>query len=92
MVMREKGEHLNIYHIGTAEEVSIADLARRMAAIVGRELALKPSAVLAGSTPRRCPDISKLAALGYTPRVRLDDGLPPTLQWYWDHADMAPAA
>ena len=31
MVMREKGEHLGIYHVGTTEEVSIADLARRMA-------------------------------------------------------------
>jgi nucleoside-diphosphate-sugar epimerase len=92
MVMREKGEHLNIYHVGTTEEVSIADLARRMAAIAGREIALRPSAVLAGSTPRRCPDISKLAALGYAPRVPLDEGLPPTLKWYWDHEDMAPAA
>jgi nucleoside-diphosphate-sugar epimerase len=92
MVMREKGEHLNIYHIGTTEEVSIADLARRMAAIAGREIALRPSAVLAGSTPRRCPDVSKLAALGYTPSVPLDEGLPPTLRWYWDHESMAPAA
>jgi nucleoside-diphosphate-sugar epimerase len=92
MVMREKGEHLNIYHIGTTEEISIADLARRMAAVAGREIALVPSAVLKGSTPRRCPDISKLAALGYSPRVALDGGLPPTLKWYWDHASMAPAA
>jgi len=92
MVMREKGEHLNIYHIGTTEEVSIADLARRMAVIAGREIALRPSAVLAGSTPRRCPDVSKLAALGYAPRVPLDEGLPPTLKWYWDHESMAPAA
>jgi nucleoside-diphosphate-sugar epimerase len=92
MVMREKGEHLNIYHIGTTEEVSVGDLARRMAAIAGREIALRPSAVLAGSTPRRCPDVSKLAALGYAPRVPLDEGLPPTLKWYWDHESMAPAA
>jgi nucleoside-diphosphate-sugar epimerase len=48
--------------------------------------------VLEGSTPRRCPDVSKLAALGYAPRVPLDEGLPPTLKWYWDHASMAPAA
>jgi nucleoside-diphosphate-sugar epimerase len=48
--------------------------------------------VLKGSTPRRCPDISKLAALGYRPRVPLDQGLPPTLKWYWDHENMAPAA
>ena len=92
LVMRAKGEHLGIYHIGTTEEVSIADLARRMARIAGREIVLAPSAVLAGSTPRRCPDISKLAALGYRPRVALDQGLPPTLEWYWAHDSMAPAA
>jgi nucleoside-diphosphate-sugar epimerase len=91
MTMRAKGAHLGIYHVGTMEEVSVADLARRMARIAGREIALAPSAVLAGSTPRRCPDISKLAALGYTPRVPLDEGLPSTLQWYWDHESMAPA-
>ncbi len=92
MVMREKGEHLGIYHIGTMEEVSIADLARRMARIAGREIALEPSSVLEGSTPRRCPDISKLAGLGYIPRIPLDEGLPSTLKWYWDNESMAPAA
>ncbi len=89
MIMREKGEHLGIYHVGTEEEVTIADLARRMAAIAGREIAVRPSALLAGSTPRRCPDISKLAALGYRPRVPLDRGLPPTVKWCWDHESMA---
>jgi len=90
LVMRAKGEHLGIYHVGTMEEVTIADLARRLAALIGREIALAPSAVLAGSTPRRCPDIAKLAALGFRPRVALDQGLPPTLKWYREHVDMAP--
>jgi nucleoside-diphosphate-sugar epimerase len=90
LVMRDKGEHLGIYHVGTTEEVTIADLARRIAAIARREIALEPSAVLQGSTPRRCPDISKLSALGYRPGVPLDEGLPPTLEWYWNHDDMAP--
>src|SRR5262249_45216801 len=89
MIMREKGEHLGIYHVGTSEEVAIADLARRMAAIAGVDIALEPSALLAGSAPRRCPDISNLAALGYRPRVPLDRGLPPTVKWYWDHESMA---
>jgi nucleoside-diphosphate-sugar epimerase len=92
LVMREKGNHLGIYHIGASEEISIAALAQRMGALGGRELALIPSAALPGSTPRRCPDISKLAALGYRPCVTLDQGLPPTLKWYWEHATMAPAA
>ncbi len=32
MVMRDKGEHLGIYHVGTTEELSIADVARKVAA------------------------------------------------------------
>ena len=73
--MREKGEHLGIYHVGTMDEVTIADLARRVAKAAGREIALVPGPLQAGGTPRRCPDISKLAKLGYKPRVPLDAGL-----------------
>ncbi|MEJ2626653.1 MAG: SDR family NAD(P)-dependent oxidoreductase [Pseudolabrys sp.] len=90
LAMRDKGEHLGIYHFGTMEEVAIADLARRAAAAVGREIELIAGPLQAGGTPRRCPDISKLAALGYKPRVPLDAGLKPTLDWYWQHADLAP--
>jgi len=90
MVMRARGEHLNIYHIGTTEEISIAELAARIARHAGREIALKPETRLAGSTARRCPDISKLGALGYKPRVPLAQGLPPTVDWYWEHEELAP--
>lgn len=90
MVMRAKGEHLGIYHIGTGEEVTIADLAGRMAALAGREIDLVATPVTLGSTPRRCPDISKIAALGYKPRVPLADGLPPTIRWYWENEALAP--
>ena len=89
MLMREKGEHLGVYHVGTTEEVAIADLAQRIAALATREIEIVPGAVQPGGTQRRCPDISKLARLGYAPRVTLDRGLPPTLAWYWQHADTA---
>jgi nucleoside-diphosphate-sugar epimerase len=90
LVMREKGEHLGIYHVGTMEEVTIADLARRVARAAGREIELVAGEAAAGGTLRRCPDISKLAGLGYKPRVPLDEGLKPTLDWYWRNADLAP--
>jgi len=90
MVMREKGEHLGIYHVGTTEEVAIADLARRIAAQAGRDIELVPGTLAAGGTPRRCPDISKLGKLGYKPRVPLDAGLKPTVDWYWRNVDLAP--
>lgn len=92
MTMRDKGEHLNIYHVGTTEEVSIAEVARRVAAAAGREIELVPGQPAAGGTPRRCPDISKLAKLGYKPRVPLDQGLKPTLDWYWRNVALAPKA
>jgi len=92
MAMREKGEHLGIYHVGTSEETTIADLALRIAACAKREIELVPGAAQPGGTLRRCPDISKLAKLGYKPRVPLTQGLPPTLDWYWQHAELAPKA
>jgi len=90
LVMRDKGEHLGVYHVGTAEEVSIAELARRIAAYAGREIELVAGAPAPGGTECRCPDISKLEKLGYKPRVLLDEGLKPTLDWYWRHADLVP--
>jgi nucleoside-diphosphate-sugar epimerase len=90
MIMREKGEHLGIYHVGTTEEVTIADLAKRVARAAGREIALVPGPPAKGGTERRCPDISKLAKLGYKPHVPLDEGLKLTLDWYWKNAALAP--
>jgi len=92
MVMREKGEHLGIYHVGTMEEVTIADLAHRIAGIYGREITLVAGKPAPGGTARRCPDISKLAKLGYKPRVQLSEGLRPTLDWYRQNAERAPKA
>jgi nucleoside-diphosphate-sugar epimerase len=90
MVMREKGEHLGIYHVGTTEELAIADVAKRIAAHTGRAIEIVPGELAAGGTPRRCPDISKLSKLGYKPRVPLDEGLKPTVDWYWRNAGLAP--
>ena len=88
MAMRTGGAHLGIYHVGTTEEVTIADLAARIAAWAGRTIAVVPGHAPEGATQRRCPDISKLAGLGYKPQVPLADGLPPTLRWYFDNAHL----
>jgi len=92
MVMRSKGEHLGIYHVGTTEEVTIADVAQRIAAHASREIEFVTHSAPAGGTERRCPDISKLAKLGYVPQVLLDKGLPATVDWYWANEHLAPTA
>lgn len=83
----ERGEHLGIYNVGTDEETAIADLAREIGACLGREVEIVTGESPQGATPRRSPDITKLRALGYTPRVALRDGLERTVRWYDANAD-----
>jgi nucleoside-diphosphate-sugar epimerase len=88
----EQGERLAIFHIGTEREVSIRDLAHMVAAACGRAIRIVPGELLAGSTPRRCPDVRKLRNLGFEPDVRLEEGLLRTAEWYLVHADVRAAA
>jgi len=83
--MMDKGEHLNIYNIGSVEEVTIGDLAREISGQMGIRIRVVSGPPAAGSTSRRCPDIRKLQALGYSPRFSLRDGLSPTIRWYLAH-------
>ena len=71
-----------IYHIGNDQETSIRELATKVARCFDRELALRPGALQQGSTQRRCPDITKLRGLGFSPRVTLEDGLARTVDCY----------
>lgn len=84
----DKGTHMNIYNIGTQDEISIAELALRIGVACGIAVHPVASAPAAGGTPRRCPDISKIARLGYVPRVSLEAGLAKTVAWYREAAPL----
>lgn len=75
----------NIYHLGTQHEVSVRDLILELGRALGVELTLEPGPLRPGGTSRRCPDITKLAALGYTPEVGFAEGIAKTARWYADH-------
>lgn len=82
----ERGAHLEIYNVGSDEETSIWALARQIGRCFDREVELVPSPAPPGSPPRRCPDIGKLKALGFAPRVPLAEGVSQTVRWYDAHA------
>ncbi len=84
----EQGEQLSIYHIGTDREVSIQDLAHLVAKSCGREIQVVPGELLAGSTPRRCPDTQKLRSLGFGPAISLEEGVQRTAEWYLQNHDL----
>jgi nucleoside-diphosphate-sugar epimerase len=87
----ERGEHLGIYHVGTMEEIAIRDVSRMIGEFFGRRIHVVPSDAALGGTDRRCPDIAKMTALGYRPKISFRDGLSLAARWYADHAHLAPA-
>jgi len=86
VTMHAAGGNREVYHIGSMEEVSIRDLVARIIAGLGLALEVRPGPAMEGGTPRRCPDIGKMRAIGYEPKVTLDEGLRRTIAWYMDHA------
>ena len=90
LLMHEKGRHREVYHVGNDHEVSIRDLVAVTARVVGTELDIVPGAEVAGATPRRCPDISKMRMLGYAPQVPLAKGMARAARWYEDHRGHVP--
>jgi dTDP-glucose 4,6-dehydratase/UDP-glucose 4-epimerase len=90
MTVLAKGGHREIYHIGSTEEIAMTELAQKVLAHFGREAEIIASPAPAGGTERRCPDIAKLAALGYAPRISLDAGLPSLIDWYIENAAARP--
>jgi GDP-L-fucose synthase len=71
--------HLNV---GTAHEISIRDLANKIADNLGFTGNIKWDESKPNGTPRKLLDSSKLNALGWAPRVSLDEGLVDTINWF----------
>ena len=78
---------MEIYNVGTIDEISIEDVARAIGRLFNREIRIIPGELQKGGTLRRVPDISKLAALGYQPKVPFKDGLKTAFQWYQLHSE-----
>lgn len=87
----ERGRHLEVYHVGTTEEMAVGEVARLIAAYLQVDVEFTAGAAPAGEASRRVPDISKVRALGYAPRVDFRTGLAKTLDWYMAHIGEAPS-
>jgi UDP-glucose 4-epimerase len=85
MRVLEKGEHRGIYHVGTQREEPIRRLAELVGEAAGVKLEIQAGPLLPGGTPRRCPDVTKVSKLGYSPKVSLEEGLKRTVAWYLEH-------
>lgn len=82
IAMWRHGATMNVYHIGSMEEVSIRQLVIEIGCAMDVELDVIASPGMEGGTPRRCPDIGKMRKLGYDPAVPLSEGVRRTVTWY----------
>jgi len=67
--------HINV---GCGTDISIADLARLIARIVGFEGTIDCDASKPDGTPRKLLDVSRLARLHWEARISLEEGIRAT--------------
>jgi GDP-L-fucose synthase len=72
-------EHVNV---GTGTDVSIAELARLVADVVGYDGPVTWDVTKPDGTPRKLLDVSRLTTLGWRARIGLREGLENTYAWF----------
>jgi GDP-L-fucose synthase len=71
--------HVNV---GVGEDLTIRELARLIAEVVGWRGSFTFDTSMPDGTPRKLLDVSRLRATGWTPRISLRDGIAATYEWY----------
>lgn len=74
-----------IVNIGCGEDLTIAELARLVAEVVGYAGELRWDTTKPNGTPRKLLDVSRMTALGWHPQVPLAEGVRRTYAWFLKH-------
>jgi GDP-L-fucose synthase len=74
--------HVNI---GTGKEMTIRELAERIASVVGWQGDFTFDTRKPDETPRKVMDVSKLAAMGWTAQTPFDKAMASAYRWYCEN-------
>jgi GDP-L-fucose synthase len=80
-LMRHYSDDLPI-NVGSGEQLTILELAKLIAEIVGWNGRFVMDTSKPDGMPRKCLDSTRLKALGWRPRVALADGVRRTYEWF----------
>ncbi|MGD9527546.1 GDP-L-fucose synthase family protein [Pseudonocardia sp.] len=69
-------------NVGVGSDVTIRELARTVAEVVGFRGAIEQDLSRPDGTPRKLLDVSRIRATGWSPRVQLRDGIEGTYRWF----------
>ncbi|MBB06635.1 MAG: GDP-fucose synthetase [Pseudooceanicola sp.] len=76
--------HINV---GSGTDISILELAQKVAAITGYKGLIATDPSKPDGTLRKLMDVSRLAQMGWSAQIGLDQGLAETYRWFLDQAD-----
>lgn len=76
--------HINV---GTGTDISIGDLGQMVADVTGYTGRIVQDLSKPDGTMKKLMDVTRLADMGWTARVKLEDGLKETYQWFLDNQD-----
>lgn len=71
--------HINV---GSGTDISILELAQKVAAITGYKGRIVTDPNKPDGTPRKLMNVSRLAQMGWSAQIGLDQGLVETYQWF----------
>ena len=74
-----------LYNVGTGEDLTIKELAETIQKITGHQGKIVWDSNKPDGTPRKLMDISKMHALGWKHRVKLEEGIQKTYNWFLEH-------
>ena len=84
----ENGEPGEAYNVGGASSLANVELTERLLTLLDRPRTLiRHVTDRAGHDRRYALDWSKIAAMGWAPRIELEEGLASTVAWYRHHED-----
>ncbi|MCU0229101.1 MAG: NAD-dependent epimerase/dehydratase family protein, partial [Bryobacterales bacterium] len=76
-------------NVGCGEDLSIAELVDVVRDVVGYRGEIHWDLSKPDGTPRKLLDVTRLQALGWTPKIKLRAGLESTYDWYCAHAGVS---
>jgi len=76
--------HINV---GSGSDVSILDLAHKVAEITGYKGRIATDPSKPDGTLRKLMDVSRLGKMGWSAQIGLDEGLSETYQWFLDNSE-----
>jgi GDP-L-fucose synthase len=72
-------------NVGWGKDISIGKLADLIRSLIGFSGDVLFDNSKPDGTPRKVLDVSRVAALGWTPRIPLDEGISATYRWFIEH-------